>query len=59
MDQMALRISHAVLAMDTAVPLGAQATVAVETVDVLRKYGMNGIYTIMLRQEFWPRPICS
>jgi hypothetical protein len=26
--------------------------VAVETVDVLRKYGLNGIYTIMLRQEF-------
>jgi hypothetical protein len=40
------------IAMAKSIPLGAQATVAVETVDVLRKHGLNGIYTIMLRQEF-------
>ena len=52
MDQILSRITQAALAMAKTVPLGAQATVAVETVDVLRKYGLNGIYTIMLRQEF-------
>jgi Lipase (class 3)/FYVE zinc finger len=52
MDQMVMRITQAALTMAKAIPLGAQATVAVETVDVLRKYGLNGIYTIMLRQEF-------
>ena len=51
-DQIIMRITQAALAMAKTIPLGAQATVAVETVDVLRKYGLNGIYTIMLRQEF-------
>jgi hypothetical protein len=51
-EEVALRITHAALAMAKSIPLGAQATVAVETVDVLRKHGLNGIYTIMLRQEF-------
>lgn len=51
-DQIVVRLTHAALTMAKAIPLGAQATVAVETVDVLRKYGLNGIYTIMLRQEF-------
>jgi hypothetical protein len=45
-------LTKAVIQCAKAIPLGAQATVAVETVDVLRKYGLNGIYTIMLRQEF-------
>ena len=52
LEEAALRITQAALAMAKSIPLGAQATVAVETVDVLRKYGLNGIYTIMLRQEF-------
>lgn len=51
-EKIALRVTQAALAMARSIPLGAQATVAVETVDVLRKYGLNGIYTIMLRQEF-------
>jgi hypothetical protein len=51
-EEVALRITHAVVAMAKSIPLGAQATVAVETVDVLRKHGLNGIYTIMLRSEF-------
>ena len=52
LDQVALRVAQAAIAMAKSIPLGAQATIAVETVDVLRKYGLNGIYTIMLRQEF-------
>jgi len=52
MEDAALRITHAALAMAKSLPLGAQATVAVETVDVLRKYGLSGIYTLVLRQEF-------
>jgi Lipase (class 3)/FYVE zinc finger len=51
-SEVALRITKAAIAMAKAIPLGAQATVAVETVDVLRKYGLHGIYGIMLRQEF-------
>jgi hypothetical protein len=51
-EQVALRITKAALLMARSIPLGAQATVAVETVEVLRKYGLNGIYGIMLRQEF-------
>jgi hypothetical protein len=51
-EQVALRITQAALAVARSIPLGAQATVAVETVEVLRKYGLNGIYGIMLRQEF-------
>lgn len=51
-EDAALRLTQAALTMAKSIPLGAQASVAVETVDVLRKYGLNGIYTIMLRQEF-------
>lgn len=52
LEEAALRVTQAALTMARSIPLGAQATVAVETVDVLRKYGLNGIYTVMLRQEF-------
>ena len=52
LEDAALRLTNAALAMAKSIPLGAQASVAVETVDVLRKHGLNGIYTIMLRQEF-------
>eukprot|EP00538_Stauroneis_constricta_P012579 CAMPEP_0119560048 /NCGR_PEP_ID=MMETSP1352-20130426/13861_1 /TAXON_ID=265584 /ORGANISM="Stauroneis constricta, Strain CCMP1120" /LENGTH=1432 /DNA_ID=CAMNT_0007607917 /DNA_START=66 /DNA_END=4364 /DNA_ORIENTATION=+ len=51
-EQVAIRVTKAAIAMAKTIPLGAQATVAVETVDVLRKYGLNGIYGLMLRQEF-------
>ncbi len=51
-EEVALRVAQAAIRMARSVPLGAQATVAVETVDVLRKYGLHGIYGIMLRQEF-------
>jgi len=52
MEQAALRIAHAALATARSIPLGAQAHVAVETVEVLRRHGLNGIYGIMLRKEF-------
>ena len=51
-EKVALRVAQAAIKMAKSVPLGAQATVAVETIDVLRKYGLHGIYGIMLRQEF-------
>ena len=51
-EQAAWRLTQAAVTMARSIPLGAQATVAVETVDVLRKYGLNGMYTIVLRQEF-------
>jgi hypothetical protein len=50
--QVAIRITKAALAMARSIPLGAQATVAVETLEVLRKHGLTGIYGIMLREEF-------
>jgi hypothetical protein len=51
-EEVAKRVAQAAIAMAKQIPLGAQATVAVETVNVLRKYGLHGIYGIMLRQEF-------
>jgi hypothetical protein len=51
-DQIVRRVARAAIAMARSIPLGCGATVAVETVDVLRRYGLNGIYTILLRQEF-------
>lgn len=51
-EDIAIRVTRAAIEFAKALPLGAQATVAVETVDVLRKYGLHGIYGIMLRQEF-------
>lgn len=52
MGEAAIRIAHAALATARSIPLGAQAHVAVETVEVLRKHGLNGIYGFMLRKEF-------
>jgi len=51
-EEVALRVTKAAIAMAKSFPLGAQATVAVETINVLRKYGLHGIYGIMLRKEF-------
>ena len=52
MEDVALRITQAAISMARSIPLGAQAHVAVETVDVLRKYGLKGIYGLILRKEF-------
>ena len=47
-----MRVTNAALTMARAIPLGAQAHVAVETVEVLRKYGLKGIYGLIFRKEF-------
>ena len=52
LHDMVVRVTNAAISMAKSIPLGAQATVAVETLEVLRKHGLNGIYTILLRQEF-------
>jgi hypothetical protein len=52
MEDVALRITQAAISMARSIPLGAQAHVAVETVDVLRRYGLKGIYGLILRKEF-------
>ena len=51
-EDAALRITKAAIAMARSIPLGAQAHVAVETVEVLRKHGLKGIYGLILRKEF-------
>ena len=51
-EQVAIRITKAAINLARSIPLGAQATVAVETLEVLRKHGLTGIYGIMLREEF-------
>lgn len=51
-EDAALRITKAAIAMARSIPLGAQAHVAVETVEVLRKHGLKGIYGLVLRKEF-------
>ena len=42
---MAIRLARSV-------PLGAQAYVAIETVEILRKHGLSGVYGLLLRKEF-------
>ena len=51
-EDAALRITHAAIALTRKIPLGAQAHVAVETIEVLRKHGLKGIYGLILRKEF-------
>ena len=51
-EDAALRITQAAIAMARSIPLGAQAHVAVEMVEVLRKHGLKGIYGLILRKEF-------
>ena len=42
---MAIRLARSI-------PLGAQAYVAIETVEILRKHGLSGVYGLLLRKEF-------
>lgn len=51
-EDAALRITQAAIALTRKIPLGAQAHVAVETIEVLRKHGLKGIYGLILRKEF-------
>ena len=52
MEDAAVRLTRAAIAMARKIPLGAQATVAVETLEVLRKHGLKGVYGLILRKEF-------
>lgn len=51
-EDAAVRLTRAAIAMARKIPLGAQATVAVETLEVLRKHGLKGVYGLILRKEF-------
>ncbi len=42
LEDAALRLTKAAINLAKSIPLGAQATVAVETLDVLRKHGLKG-----------------
>lgn len=46
------RVTKAAIKMAKSIPLGTQATVAVEVLDILRKHGLNGLYGLILRREF-------
>ncbi len=51
-EDAAVRLTKAAIHMAKSIPMGAQATVAVETLDVLRKHGLKGVYGLILRKEF-------
>jgi len=52
-EDRAVRLTKLTLSSIKRVPLlGAQATIAVETLEVLRKYGLTGLYGLILRKEF-------
>lgn len=46
------RLADGALAFVRSIPLGMQVAVAFEAAEILRKHGMNGIYTLVLRKEF-------
>uniref|UniRef100_A0A7S2I2Z2 FYVE-type domain-containing protein n=1 Tax=Helicotheca tamesis TaxID=374047 RepID=A0A7S2I2Z2_9STRA len=46
-EDVAYRITRAAIRMARSIPLGAQAHVAVETIEVLRKHGLKGVYDIL------------
>lgn len=51
-EDVAARLTKAAIHMAKSIPLGAQATMTVETLDVLRKHGLKGVYGLILRKEF-------
>ena len=51
-EDIAWRITQGAITAAKRIPLGAQAYVAIETVDNLRKHGLKGIYALVLRKEF-------
>ena len=51
-EDAAARLTKAAIRMAKSIPLGAQATMTVETLDVLRKHGLKGVYGLVLRKEF-------
>lgn len=52
-EDLCARVSTCTIQMVKSIPfLGAQTSIAVETLDVLRKYGLKGLYGLVLRKEF-------
>lgn len=51
-EDAAYRLTRLAISFARAIPLGAQAYVAVETAEVLRKHGLKGVYGLLLRKEF-------
>jgi len=51
-EDAAYRLTRVAIKLARSIPLGAQAYVAVETVEVLRKHGLKGVYGLLLRKEF-------
>jgi len=51
-EDAAYRLTQLAIRLARKIPLGAQAYVAIETVEVLRKHGLKGVYGLLLRKEF-------
>ncbi|KAL7539657.1 hypothetical protein ACHAXR_009474 [Thalassiosira sp. AJA248-18] len=51
-EDVAFRLTRLAISLARSIPLGAQAYVAIETVEVLRKHGLKGVYGLLLRKEF-------
>ena len=51
-EDVALRLTRLAISLARTIPLGAQAYVAIESVEVLRKHGLKGVYGLLLRKEF-------
>ena len=48
----AARLARLAMRLARRIPLGAQAYVALETAEVLRRHGLKGVYGLLLRKEF-------
>ena len=51
-EDAAYRLARMAITLARKIPLGAQAYVAIETAEVLRKHGLKGVYGLLLRKEF-------
>ena len=51
-EDAAYRLTRLAISLARSIPLGAQAYVAIETVEVIRKHGLKGVYGLLLRKEF-------
>lgn len=51
-DAIMIRIAKGALAAARQIPLGASAYMVVETAEILRRHGLTGIYSLVLRKEF-------
>jgi hypothetical protein len=51
-EDAAFRLTRVAIRLARSIPLGAQAYVAIETVEILRKHGLSGVYGLLLRKEF-------